>query len=121
MPIEKYKLDKRLHSVYGLAYPSKLKTRVFYVGVSKVPGKRFEDHLRGDTGNVDKDVIIKQILNRGKRPRLVILERGLTQSQAYTREKYWITKYRKQSPLTNKTSGGKFPYVSRVAAEHKKR
>lgn len=121
MSIQEPNIDKRTHTVYALAFPNKLIDKIFYVGVSKVPGKRYGDHLRAVSGNNDKDDIIKDILNSGKKPRLLILEKGLSQSKAYTREKYWITQMEKQGhKLTNKTRGGKFPGIARYAAKKQK-
>jgi len=122
MPIEKPKLKYDKHTVYALAYPSKRKDKVFYVGVSMYPGKRFVDHLRGTSGNNDKDTLILQFRKQGKEPRLIILERNLTKTKAYKQESYWITKLEGEGhELVNRTRGGKFPGSAQYAASQKSR
>jgi|SRR6202030_3909062 len=83
---------KRPYSIYALTHPLGV---IRYVGLSKDPETRYQQHLV-------KAVWIQEILQQGEQPTQIILEDGLDLEQAKVREKYWMHYYEGQGfPLEN--------------------
>lgn len=90
--------------VYALLRPN---GNIFYVG--KGSGKRITEHgLRCDKSNPFKNRIIAKIRASGMEPLRVFLAKGLTEAQAFAREKFTIMSIGRHpsGPLANLTNGG---------------
>ena len=86
-------------AIYALRDPYTDDVR--YIGQSIDPTKRLREHLT-DTHDTPKVQWIRTLLETGQRPRLEILERGLTTQQAFKAEQKWITYGQHNGwPLTN--------------------
>lgn len=87
-----------MHSIYALCDPWTGNIR--YIGQAIDIYRRYAQHLLYSTGN--KKVWMDELKREAKLPTLIILESGLTRSQANKQEMYWIAYYLNQgAPLTN--------------------
>jgi group I intron endonuclease len=91
------------HYVYVYADPRD--GDIFYVGCGK--GRRMWVHLRSSllSKESEKNRILKEILSAGLHPMIVVVDGGLTQEEALSKEREWIRFYGKEN-LTNLTTGG---------------
>jgi group I intron endonuclease len=91
------------HYVYLYADPRN--GDVFYVGCGK--GRRMWVHLRPSLLSKEskKNHILKGILSAGLHPMIAVVDSGLTQEAALSKEREWIRFYGKEN-LTNLTTGG---------------
>jgi hypothetical protein len=96
------------HKVYALVYPRS--GRVFYVGISAQSLRlRLTQHLsetRAGHGGQRKYRIIKRLLDKGKRPNIVELDRCEPKDWE-AKEREWIARFRRAGyKLTNAADGG---------------
>lgn len=90
---------------YVYAYIDPRNEKIFYIGKGK--STRMYVHLRSGMLKTDtpKNNLIKEILNNGLKPKIIKLEKNLTEKEALAKEIEWIKKIGKDN-LTNKTIGG---------------
>lgn len=90
--------------IYALVDPLGNEER--YVGKSKDPNYRMQDHLK-DNSKTYKVHWLKKMQSEGRFPILKILETVSAQDKWQDREKFWIKKLKSQGcRLTNSTPGG---------------
>jgi hypothetical protein len=94
--------EGRITYIYGL-YEVGKEDEIRYVGKSLSPKERLASHIRNFKSNKEKSEWIKNILLRGGKIEMFILEECHDDWQE--REKYWINKYG-LSNLTNLRTGG---------------
>lgn len=98
--LREYELSRKDHVVYALGDPRTGMIR--YVGCTQNLGKRYSDHIRNREANAPKKEWIDELKAAGMQPTLIILEKGLNQKHAYTRERYWIAQHSKKGELLNR-------------------
>lgn len=113
----------RSYRIYGLAYPKG--GRIFYIGVTGAPLRtRLTEHLaeaKAGRGGTRKRTVILRLLEKGKRPVIVELDRCYPKEwERYERK--WIAHYRKLNPrLTNRAAGGLGQHGTHHSAETKRK
>ena len=85
--------------IYTLSHP--LTKEVRYVGKTKSPKRRYNDHIYRLDAKDRKTCWIKSLLNEGLKPIMGIIEE--CEGDWSEREKYWIKQF---NNLTNLTEGG---------------
>lgn len=91
--------------IYGLLDPLE-PDHIRYVGQSFYPGPRYVEHLSGRGRNrrppTPKEVWLARLSEGGRKPELVLLEKGVSPIHADERENYWIVRLRRKGhQLTN--------------------
>jgi hypothetical protein len=93
-----------MNSIYALLDPNDNEPR--YIGKSKEPETRFKAHCCGSS-NTHSSRWIQSLKRTGLKPKMVIIEDGLSEDQWPEREQFWIAYYREAGAnLTNITDGG---------------
>jgi len=98
--------------VYTLADPDT--DDVYYVGISSNPKRRYAQHLRPRPRKSTKDAWIASLLDQGRQPEMVVLERVATE-EAREQEKFWIRRYSSVHLLTNPSIGKRIKSQSSAA------
>ena len=87
--------NKRIHKVYSIADP--MTGIVFYIGCTVRPLHiRFREHFRETGGHYKKAILIREILESGRSPRIKVLYYIKSKTNARIAEKYitnYISKY----------------------------
>jgi len=106
------------YSIYFLKDPSSNEIR--YVGLSYNVERRFKEHLKDKNDSYKKRWINNLLINHTE-PSVEIIKSGLSLSEAFELEKYYI-KYLKENGvrLTNETSGGEAPMSNKTHTEDTK-
>jgi hypothetical protein len=108
--------------IYALIDPRNEQVR--YVGKSKFPKKRLNGHLQGARKGfkTHRHNWIRQLLNEGLKPDLLILEE-VKENEWEQAEKKWIVYYRDENgkDLTNTAEGGQAPPPYQHTEESRKR
>jgi predicted GIY-YIG superfamily endonuclease len=93
-----------MYHVYALVDPRDSKTR--YIGVTKSPKSRFDNHCYGSTQSTRKWA--KDLKALGLRPVMIVLQLCPTPQQAALAEEYWIRHFfgLKAALLNNRSKRG---------------
>jgi hypothetical protein len=82
------------YSVYALIDPRDNQVR--YIGQTRNPKSRLNDHLCVPSGTREKIDWIQELRMQGLKPQMTIIEDGLTYQESLEREQHWIQHYRGQ-------------------------
>lgn len=93
-----------MNFIYALFDPQDDEPR--YIGKTKEPETRFKAHCYG-SNRTHSSRWIQSLKRVGLKPKMVIIEDGLSEDQWPEREQFWIAHYRESGAnLTNITDGG---------------
>lgn len=85
-------MEEKKYKIYGLVDPRDGQVR--YIGQSINPAKRYKNHVSlGSYGSPSKDDWIRNLLDQGCKPDLIIIDGCDTEQEAYGLEGYWICHY----------------------------
>ena len=88
-----------MYGIYKIVGSLETEEKVYYVGMSDHPNKRFGEHI---LKNNKFDGLVKQFDEAGKMLKSEIIEWPPTEKQAQIKEKYWILRYQEEGqPLLN--------------------
>ena len=90
---------------------------VRYVGQTRYPKSRLEDHLLPETGNRH----LQNWKREGGQLDLVKIGRCMSRSEAWNLETEWIDAYRKAGNIYNVLRGGRFFYKNNYVTKKKKK
>ena len=85
--------------IYALHDP--FTRKVFYVGRSNNPGRRYVEHVN-ELGRTDKSRVIQQLGQFNALPFMTILEE-CGRENVHQRERFWISKFGGKEKLANMT------------------
>jgi len=86
-----YRKESKMYFVYALTEPDT--GTVAYIGMTNDTKRRLQQHLSCNGTNVAKNTWIQELLERGAKPSLNVLETVNTRAMAQKREKYWMRYY----------------------------
>lgn len=89
--------------IYGLYEDDEEQLR--YIGASKEPDVRLTVHASDLDSTTAKGKWVKELREKGKRPKMRILEET-DENHVREREEYWINKYYVPSPIFNRPKSG---------------
>jgi hypothetical protein len=100
-----------MNCIYALVDPRTDDTR--YIGKTRRPESRLRAHC-SNKHHVHSSRWVQSLLREGVKPKMVILEGGLSEEEWPEREQYWIAYYRSHGVnLTNITDGGRHMVTER--------